>query len=289
MTLRPGQYQIGNLVFGRNTDYPINELNLNGYDVNTGDYQASGSDELRMTRDYFKPTSITFTIGVMDNFLLPSMAGFGAGNAVTDGKRALDDFVREWRADEIRLNWGALKPIKCRQNDNKTRVIYGRPGKLAVGKHSRKSEYAIAVAEYRRADTLSYSDEEYSVSGAPSAAGTTPISIARLDGQAPAWMRFLITGPINDPIIKFGSLFQIHLDYNVAAGKVLEVNSYPWSRRVILAPDNLNVSPLMIPPSPYLNEVVFPAGLSTGVGLSGSSTTGATNLSVLWREAYLYF
>jgi hypothetical protein len=285
MAMRPGQYQIGNVIFGRNTLYPINELNMNGYDVTAGDYQLSSADEVRMTRDFFKPTSISFTVGVLDNFLIKNLAGYGTGVAPPDGKVLLDNFIREWRADEVRNVWGATKPIKCRQDDNQTTLIYGRPRKLAVGKRSLKSQFAVVVAEYQRLDTLAYSDDEYFVNVTPS----TPRTVSRFAGQAPAWLRFLLTGPINNPLITFGSLFQIQVNYNIPAGKVLEINSYPWTRRVILAPDNLNISPLMVPPSPYLSEVKFPAGSSQAVSLSGGSTTGATNLSVLWREAYLYW
>jgi len=286
MPMRTGQFQIGDLVFGRNTLYPINELNMNGYDVTAGDYQVASADEIRMTRDFFAPTSISFTLAVLDNFILPVFGNYPGVVAVEDGKLALDNFIREWRADEVRKVWGATKPLKSRSDNGKTTLIYGRPRKLAVGKASRKSEFAVVVAEYQRVDTLAYSDDEYFVSIAPGGGGT---NIARLDGQAPAWLRFLITGPANDPLISFGSQFQVQIDYNIPAGKVVEVNAYPWTRRVILAPDNLNLSPLMIPPSPYLSEMKFLAGTDHTVSWTAGSTTGASNLSVLWREAYLYW
>lgn len=286
MALRVGQFQIGDVVFGRNTLFPINELNMNGYDVTAGDYQVASADEIRMTRDFISPTSISFTLAVLDNYILPNMGGYGTATAVEDGKFALDNFVREWRADEVRGVWGATKPLKNRQDNGKTTLIYGRPRKLAVGKASRKSEFAVVVAEYQRLDTLAYSNEEYFVNMAP---GAGPLSVARLDGQAPSWLRFLIAGPANDPLITFGTQFQIQLDYNLPADKVIEINSYPWTRRVIRAPENLNLSPLMIPPSPYLSDMKFPANSTRNVSWSAGGTTGASNLSMLWREAYLYW
>lgn len=287
MAMRPGQYSIGNVIFGRNTMYPIVEMNMNGYDVTAGDYQISAADEVRMTRDYFKPTNISFTIGVLDNFILSSMAGYGTAPAPTSGKLLLDNFMREWRADEIRGTWGAIKPIKCRQDSNKTTWIPGRPRKMAVGKASRKSEYSVMVCDYQRLDTMSYSDDEYFINIAPGASAQT---ITRFDGQAPAWLRFLITGPVNVPIINFGTAFQVKLNYNIPAGKVVEINSYPWSRRVIMAPDNLSLSPFLIPPgTSYLTDMKWQPNTSQAISWSGGSTTGATNLSVLWREAYLYW
>lgn len=286
MAMRPGQYSIGDVIFGRNTMYPINELNMNGYDVTAGDYQLSSADEVRMTRDFFKPTSISFTMGVMDNFLIENLAGYGTGTPPPDGKLLLDNLIREWRADEVRGVWGATKPIKCRQDNGKTTLIYGRPRKLAAGKASRKAEYAIVIAEYQRLDTLSYSDEEYFINVAP---GASAVNAIRQGGQAPAWLRFLVTGPANNLLINFGSLFQIQVNYNIPAGQVLEINSYPWTRRVILAPSNLNLSPLMVPPSPYLSDMKFPANSTVPVTWSAGGTSGATNLSVLWRETYLYW
>lgn len=296
MSLTEGQYQIGNLVFGRNTPYPISSLDPGGYQSTVGDYQMAEADEIRMTRDFLQPGGMVFTLGVLDNKVLPAMAFAGVADMskIIPGRRLLDDLSREWRADAERLTWGVLKPLLCHK-EGLTHRVYGRPGKFTASAKSLKSQEYTVTMEYRRADTLSYSDTEYVLDLPPTTAGATNGTIERGVGQAPCWLRIVLTGPINQPKIKIGSLFTIDLSsvvsgyaMNLAAGKFIEINSYPWSRRLIDS-DGFNRNPCLVSGSPYLSQIRLPAGSSTPIGFSGSATTGATHMQVFWREAYNIF
>lgn len=289
MSLVEGQYQIGSVVFGRNTPYPIQSFDPGGYDVNVGDYQMGEADEVRMTRDFLKPGGMIFNIGVIDNFVLPHIAFAGTADTskILAGRRLLDNLSTEWRADAERAQWGVLKPLLCHK-DGLTHRVYGRPGKFSHSAKSRMSQEYNVTMEFRRADTLSYSETEYIAIVPPTTAGATNGFIARGVGQASSWVQIIITGPINHPVIKFGSLFTLDVNVNIAAGKFLEINTYPWTRRIIDS-DGFNRSPALVGVSPYLSAVKLPANSTTAIGFSGASTTGATAMAVLWREAYNIF
>lgn len=283
----PGQYQIGNLVIGRNTNYPVDTFEEAGYGMSTADYQLSQADELRMSRDFLQPGTIGITMAVMDNRALPNMSSLSKWDDVpslTDSLTATDVLAEEWRADEVRSQWGQLKPIKVCSRAGDVRRIYGRPRKFQAGKNTLKSEWVPVVADFQRADTLAYSDDEFGLTVAPSALGVSTGNLTRLGGRAPAWFKVFIIGPINLPKIRVGSM-TVELDHNLAAGKVIELSSYPWERRVIDS-DAFNLSPKMVGNSPYLDQLKLPPGSSLPIGLSGAGTTAATKATFLWREAY---
>lgn len=287
ITLGPGQYQIGSVRFGRNTMLPLETNDNQGYGVNSTDYQLPRSDEMRFGVDSLQPGSIAFTFGILDNRVLTSMSGMTGVSSISGIRSAqdmLEDLHTEWRIDDIRKEYGFVVPLWMHRQGLTVRV-YGRPRKFASDLRSHKSEYRKAVAEFQRVDTLCYTEDEYSVVATPSAEGTTTQNIVRTLGRGRTWMKIYIQGPINHPKIKIGSLPLIDINHNIAADEIVEINSYPWSRRVV---DNngLNIAPLLIGNSPYLDELWLYAQATTPVGFSGSSTTGATKMSVLWREAF---
>lgn len=271
MTLTRGQYQIGNVVFGSGTLYPVESFEDSGYNVNASDYAVPNTDEMRMGRDSISPTGITITMAALDN-------------RPTDTMELLTEkLAAEWRGDDVRRTWGLLKPLKCATKDGVFR-IYGRPRKFVAGKASLKAEWINIVADFSRADTLQYSDTEANTNVPVGAAGATTATVVRAGGYAPTWLRALIVGPINNPKLKVGT-YTVEITHNLAAGKAIEINAYPWERRIIDSDGN-NLVVALAGASPYMDEMTIRPNATTNVGLSGTSTTGATGASILVREAY---
>lgn len=274
--LEPGQLQIGDFVFGEGTMFTLESMDIGAYEVNIQDYQIPTANEVRFGQDTLKPMPIQLTINALKNFTLENIKG------LTGDTRELnfnDDrrpgmFAREWRADEVRGQWGEMKPLLyCRPVDGRTVRIYGRPGKLAVPPLRRKGQAQQIIAEYRRADTLCYSDSEYYLA-------TRPNEIYRITrsedwdmGNAPSWLRFLLIGPMKHPIIQLGDLV-IELDIEMDLGEVVEVSSYPWSRRVIRLNDGISFNAQLT--RPYLDRLNFQA--ESGIEFSWNATD--TNASV---------
>lgn len=281
-----GQYQIGDVIFGRGTIYPVSVFDRSGYQINDQDFQVTNTDEMRFGIDSFGPGPIAITMGVIDNFMLPNMSGLThvPPAQLLRSSPALERLQKEWRGDDIRSLWNAQKPLLCHRNGILHR-IYGRPRKFTYSWNSMKAQWIDVVCDYQPSDSLSYTNDEFGQIVSPSGAGTTTATIARTGGEGDSWIRFLITGPITNPVIKFGSQ-TIGINTVLGAGKLIEISSYPWDRRIVNS-DGLNLSASLVATSPYLDEIIFQARSSKGVGLSGSSTTGSTQMFVLWRDAYL--
>lgn len=271
MTLKPGQYQIGDIVFGSSTLYPVENFEDSGYTANASDYAVPNTDEMRMGRDTISPGGITITMAALDN--RPTEYAYDLA----------EDFAAEWRGDDVRRLWGTLKPLKCATEVGVFR-IYGRPRKFVSGKASRKSEWIPIVCDFSRADTLHYDDEE-SITAVPlGSAGATTATVTRAGGRAPTWLRAFIAGPITNPKLKVGT-YTVELTTTLASGKIIEINAYPWERRIINS-DGQNLVVTLAGASPYMDEMKILPRVTTNLGLSGTGTSGATGASILLREAY---
>lgn len=278
MTLTPGQFQIGDFVFGRNTLFTVEGFEIGGYDINVQDFQASISDEMRFGRDSLKPLPIQLSINALENYAMTNIiAATGSEDPDIDNLNP-GDFVNEWRADAVRSEWGALKPLYVCREDGTSVMVFGRPGKLAISKPSGKNAFRKIVAEYRRSDTYAYSTTEwiYTATG-------TPQVIERPAGDAPAWLRLWLTGPMSNPVIQLGWV-TVQLSVTIQAGEVVEVSSYPWSRRVVRLNDGASFAAGLT--SPYLDKLKFEAEAETELSWTASETTGASKCQLLWRDAW---
>lgn len=268
--LEPGQFQIGEFVFGLGTLFNVQSFDTMGYDVNVQDYQSQLSDEIRYGSDSLKPLPIQITMTARKNFLLENIAALVGDTEDYNFSNDPDanDFVREWRSDNIRKSWGAIKPLYICKNDGTVVMAYGRPGKLSVTKPLIKNDGPRQiVAEFRRSDSLLYTETEW-FTALPPGEITNLVRAKSLGmGNAPAWMRFLIFGPMVDPIIQFGDL-QIQLEAEIEEGDVVEISSYPWSRRVLNLNNNQSLNANLT--QPYLEELLFPE--ETAVEVSWNAT-----------------
>lgn len=268
--LLPGQYQIGDFVFGAHTMYPVESFDIGAYDVNVQDFQTPTSDSIRFGRDTLKPMPIQITINAMKNFILPNIAGLvnNTKELNFENDHRPGRFAKEWRADAVRSQWGELKPLYiCREEDGRVVRVYGRPGKLAVPPLKHRGTNQQILAEYRRSDTLCYSDIEWFVQSRPNEI----VKLTRSEdfdmGNAPCWLRILLVGPMTHPIIQIGSV-TVELDEIIELGEVVEISSYPWQQRVIRLNDGVSLSAKLT--RPYLDKLQL--NIESGVELSWNAT-----------------
>ena len=279
--LKPHQYQIGNVVFGRNTMLPVESVEVAGYEVNAQDFQVVMSDETRFGVDSIKPVGLIFTMALLINEALPNLAAVtGDPEMNFDNDMRLGQLMQEWRGDEVRLSWGELKPLLfCRKNGEVVR-IYGRPRKFAYRKPTFKSQFTKITAEYMRSDTFAYSDIEYAMIFVPGVSR----NVIRQGGDASAWVRFGLIGPMVHPIINFGG-HQFELDISIEAGETVEVSTYPWQRRIVSSVTGLSLAAYLISDRPYLDQIKLSLADKT-VSFTATGATGASQMVLLWREAY---
>lgn len=276
-SLAPNQYQIGSFVFGEGTLFNVEQFDVGGYEVNVQDFQATSSDELRFGSDSLKPMPIQITLTAFENSVMTNVAALVKQNQLQDfsSDPKVGQFIREWRDDTARKSWGELKPLLYCRDDGTVVRIYGRPGKLAVSKKDPNKAYRKLVAEFRRSDTLAYSNNEWFTNIQQGEI----VNVVRSEefgmGNAPCWLRLLIVGPMEHPIIQVGDI-TVELAATIGLNQAIEISSYPWQRRVVRN-DGVSFAGNLV--SPYLDKLTFPA--NTPIQLSWNATNVNTIVDTL--------
>ena len=250
-----GQFQVGNLVFGKGTRYKVESVEVQPYEVSPQDFQVSQSDEIRFGRDSFKPASIIFTMSTLINREVANIRGLvgGAPISYTSELDLLPALQQEWRGDDVRKTWGQLKYLRYCDRNGVTRRIYGRPRKLQYSFLRERDDYVNITAEFKCADTLAYDDTE---TYTEVYIGASPVTVTRVAGNAYCWYRVLIYGPATNPTVTVGTQ-EIKLNYDILSGDVVEISSYPWQRRAINSA-GLNLSAKLVGSTEYLDQMMLP-------------------------------
>ncbi|QNJ55336.1 minor tail protein [Gordonia phage LittleFella] len=286
MDLTEGQYQIGDVKFGRGTKIRVVSVEPVGYEVAVGDRPLPMSDEIRFTKDYKQPGEMQFQLAVLDNYLLESMLDTPINPedyGIVPASKLLEELKYEWSGDNVRLSWGAVKPLTYRAAGY-SRMLYGRPRNFAAGPLKERPGWYGVTASYKLASSHSFEEEYSQELISPTATGTWGGSLSRAGGAlAPAWPKITIVGPISNPVVKIGP-HTVNVTHTVSAGQGIELNSEPWQRRAITS-TGLNIG-AKLPSSTYLEDLRIPPEVTWNIALHGGSTTAATKMLVQWQEAY---
>jgi hypothetical protein len=279
--LRPFQWQIGSVVFGRYTQYVVLANQATAYNVNAQDSQTPLSDETTMAQDSFQAQPITLLIGVKDNAPVRHMANTLPEDMTDRAARLLEVLQDEWKANAIKQKWGQYVPLTFCDGYGVVKQIWGRPGKFQYTPKTQRSQWRKVTAEFRRLDTLCYAENETLVNTLVNDADPVVYSTG---GRADTWFRTLFYGPMSNPLAIVGDN-QIQLGMDIAAGQIVEVNSYPWQRRII---DNSNINwrTKLIGNTKYLDQLQLPKNTALQMSWSADGTTADSKCLVLWRDAY---
>lgn len=278
--LRPYQWQIGGIPFGRGTQYRVMGTKFNGYTVNAQDSQIPLSDRTTMGQDSRQPQPIVFTIGVTDNAPARYIANTLPTDLVSKSSKLLGALQDEWYADDIKQQWGQYKPLYHCDGYGLTKIIFGRPGKFQYSPKTETSQWREVTAEFRRMDTLCYAEIE---TVAPLTLGADPVFYS-VGGDANSPFRVLLTGPMSSPAVVLGSI-TVQLGMDILAGVTVEVNGYPWTQRVI---DSTGISwrNKLIGQVQYLDDLLLPKGQSIPMSWSATNTSDDSSCLVLWHDTY---
>lgn len=157
VTLLKGQFKIGDLVFGTNTNIIVTNFDVQPYDINVQDYQVVRSDSMRFGYDNFKPTSINISMEVIYNWKIPPYDTLPGASSFWSEKPTVETLSQIWRADNVRTSWGVVMPLYFCGKSGITKMVLGRPGQFTAEKVSTNSTIVKCMGEFRRADTLVYS------------------------------------------------------------------------------------------------------------------------------------
>lgn len=284
--LEPGQFQLGDTIFGEHTLYKVESMDIGNYDVNVQDSQAQASNSIDFGIDTLKPAPIQLTINLLINKMLPNVAAAVNSTKVLnfDNDPNLDMLQEEWRAEDVMMEWGEMKPLYFCGTDGITRQFFGRPGKFSYRKARIINDvYYVITAEFRRADTFAYSETEWFVPFL-TVGETQTISLTR--GSAPSPVRIIIYGPANHPVITWGTK-TISLDWDIPAGKAAEITSYAWLGRRVVDSDNLSLAAyLTISGEPYLDRLKLLHRSNIDISWTAVGTNTDSKMIVLWHDGY---
>lgn len=279
--LRPYQWQIGEIVFGPGTQYTVLGTNIQSYNVNNQDSQIPLSDQITMAQDTRQAQPIQFTIGVKDNAPMPYMPNTLPADLVEKSSKLLDALQDEWYADDIKQQWGQYKALIYCDGYGVVKQVWGRPRKFQYSPKTKTSQWRKVQAEFARIDTLCYAEIESLIDDLVQ--GADPVFYT-IGGRANTWFRVLLTGPMSNPVVTLGSN-EIQLGMDILAGVVVEVSSYPWSRRIIDS-NGVNWRTKLIGNTKYLDQLILPKNTSIPMSWSATNTSSASKCQVLWHDAY---
>ena len=275
--LLPKQYQIEDLVMGLGTPYKMNVFEIMPYGVGAADYQLPRKDEFNFGQDQHSPGPINMTIGLLQNrWVRPMPDGIDLVQA------NLDHLQRIWRADDVRYEWNKMQEFMYGSIDGSTHVIFGRTDKFQYSKIDSKTESHEVVCSFRRADSLSYSHTKYVSNFLPNVG---PQLVAQgTGGTAPSWVEIYLRGPMKAIKFTFADV-EFQLDWDIPAGKILEINSYPNQRRCVDS-DGINRRANLIGATPYLDRLKFNFNQNLTLKLEANGTTDQSLGALIYRDAF---
>lgn len=273
--LRKGQYQIGTILFGDSTNMPVSKVEIQPWNVNNEDFQIIHSDETRFGLDNLTPAPIVFTMAVLNNWELNNVPGSNGSvppGLLYQSRTLLGQLTEAWKATTTRQTWGAMVALIFVDADGIRRRVYGRPGKFQHGPVE-QNEWVDVQAEFRRADTMAYADNEMVIE---IGYNDDPTYIFRDQGDAPAWFRLIFYGPLINPQVTIGKC-TVQLDLEIPSDAIVEVSSYPWMRRIIDS-NGFNWRASLIGQSQYLDQLTIPPNEEIALRWTDDTMTTWTSL-----------
>lgn len=213
----------------------------------------------------------------------------------------LGTFSALWAADRVRSKPGAVLPLKYRVGGRERRV-YGRPGRLAAPPNNRILSGVVPITcDFRCADGLTYDEEpdQATVSLQPAVEGgfgfplVFPLITAEIvgsregeivvGGTAATWPVVTIHGPVINPrVALLNEPWEIGLDYSLAAGESVVIDTHPWARTAVRS-DGGSLGGYLTRKT-RLSTAQLTPGRHSFV-FRGTDETGTARATIAWRNA----
>lgn len=282
----------GDFVFGSETPWLVTDLDYGVPDAETNDTPAPRADGMLFGRDFLRGPVLSFNVVVTPDYPVP-----GHGVEATD---LWGQFRSRWRATSVRSTPGAMSVLRMSRG-GRIRRVYGRTRHCAAVSERTAGGWWKGTADFQCADDYFYSDQEHtnSVTIVPPQAGGYRIppddpwtsigvsyspGVIHIDGTDPAWMTFMIRGPIQRPVVEVVGHWAIGLNVILHEGEWIGIDSRPWQRGVRTS-SGVDLGGALLPGSPVLSAVKLAPG-AYEVVLRGVDETGTASMTAAWRETY---
>jgi hypothetical protein len=305
VALIEGQYQIGDIVMGPQTWYPLQAPPSWGpTDLVVNDVPRPGMDGLRVGRETRQGRVITFDIGVMgDGINTPNLP------EMYDRLAAL---AKIWD-NRIRRDFPSLcVPLTyCRAGQ--MRRVYGRPRRFAQITPDTGAAWIDLTADFQAIDGHCYDETaRFTTVGfiAATKAGVRfpirfPLTFTAREinqnpnpivvgGTSPAWMRCWFFGPAVNPQVEFVGApnsstygttgYKVALNATLKTGEWVIVDPTPWGQ-IVRRSDGSNMSGFLDWSTPPLRRMRLDPG-SWRIVYNATDKTGTSYAYVDWRNCY---
>lgn len=295
MALIDGQYQLGSLVMGPQTWYPLEAPpDWGPADLVVNDVARPGADGLRVGRETRQGRVITFDIGIMGDGVntpnLPEMYDRLSALATTWNNRVRRDFP------------SLCEPLTyCRAGV--MRRVYGRPRRFAQVTPDTGAAWIDTTADFQTIDQYSYDEvPSYTTVGfiAATKAGvrfpiTFPLTFTArqvnqnpnpiiVNGTSPAWMRCWFFGPSINPQVEFAGAYKVILNATLKTGEWVIVDPTPWGQ-IVRKSDGSNMSGFLDWETPPLREQRLAPG-TWRINYNATDKTGTSYAYIDWRACW---
>jgi hypothetical protein len=266
----------------------VQDISYDQGDIITNDTPNPRADGMRFGRDFHGGQIITFKITGLDSPGPDQMAAYSELRAA-------------WRASQVRAQSGQVCTLRMGRA-GRTRRVYGRPRRFSPTLGEDSMGNTFVTCDFQAVDGVFYGDGELSntLTITPPAPGgflfpaTFPwgsvgISYApgvvKIKGDEPAWMVFMIRGPITRPKIRVVGHWSIGLNLILQAGEWVGIDARPWSRG-IRTNTGANLGGTLLPGSPSLSQVKLDPD-TYEIVLTGQDETGTASFTTAWRETWV--
>jgi hypothetical protein len=282
----------GDFVFGTGTPWIATNVDYGTTGIETNDTPTPRDDGIMFGRDFVRGPVITFDVAVVPEYPI-------YGNGV-EAQDLWGQFKSKWRAQKVKKTPGAMSMLRLSRG-GRIRRVYGRTRHCDPRPERDVNGWWIGTADFQQFDDLFYSDEERvnTVTILPPQAGGYYVppddpwssigvsyepGVIHVGGTDPAWMTFLIRGPIQRPVIEVVGHWAIGLNLILHPGEWVGIDSRPWQRGVRTS-SGIDIGGALLPGSPVLSAVKLDPG-AYEVILRGTSDAGTASMTCAWRESY---
>lgn len=285
-------YELDGFFFGSSTPWVVTNLDYGVPSIQTNDIPAPRADGILFGRDWLTGPVFNFSVAVIPDYPVP-----GNGVEATD---LWGQFRSKWRSSAVRATPGAMSVLRMSRG-GRIRRVYGRTRQCAARPEYDATGWWLGTADFQASDDYFYSDAEHTntVTIVPPTAGGYLVppddpwssigvsyepGVIHVGGTDPAWMTFMIRGPITRPVIEIVGHYALGLNLTLHPGEWVGIDSRPWQRGVRTSA-GIDLGGALLPGSPVLSAVKLDPG-SYEVVLRGTDETGTASMTAAWRETY---
>lgn len=275
----------------------VSQVDVGTTGARTNDVDHPNVDGIVFGADSEGSRTLTFEVGIPR---IPDRKRRGDPDPWHAGLDALDVFTAAWKARRYRRTPGWVAELV---NDNRGRVVYGRPRNLKAKLVKTRQGWTDHVCDFATADDLFYGAVPKTVtvgvvppSSAPlrwpivfpwSTFGTTTrTNTVANDGSEDTWPVVTFQGQSSSPKVELldamgGVLWAVSVSGTLAYDQQCVIDTRPWSRGVVV-----NGEPAMGRlRGSQVNDCVIPPGVSQ-VRYTASDSTGRSTVTIEHRDAY---